>query len=530
MPLSKTTGRDEEFGIPPIGTSPITGISGAVNWGGLNKFNPGSRWVIADAEADELINWVPQLSAYQQVPAPGPLLCTLAATVIWSYSDILNGNLFTWYLCTDGHIYQVNLNGTAITDLGSGFATGPNQCDIAVWQGTQVIINDYVAAKVYAWNGTALTTLFSSQPEQYIEVYAGRLWMANGLVITWTAAGTYNSLSGDSGSYIITDGHCNNPVIGMRDLLGSLYVFGSNWIKTINSLNDAGTPAVLTFQQPTLNSQISINSKWSIIELGSSFYFANQYGFWMCSGSVPQKISPQLDSFFQNLGSASSFSGAFCEIQKKPCLLWQMQWQGDGNNAVFGYTLDQLWFRVIPVNGTGTGSVARISGQVSSAVTNNEPVVFMTDGTNVYNLFGGTGAVTSVFNSKIWDFGSKLDYDMFTNFGIQLVAFSATTLTIAELDSNGILSGPAQPAGSRAYSYSPNLGSWQNNAGTQGNWINNASVQGSWTGTAGSALILEQAVVPFQERGLGVNITLNSTGAVLHSMVVSYRKMESAKG
>jgi hypothetical protein len=530
MPEAQTKGRDEEFGIPPITISPITGASGAINWGGLNKFNSASRWVIADSEADELINWVPQLSAFQQVPGPGPLLATLAASVIWNYSDILNGNLYTWYLCTNGHIYQVSLTGATVTDLGAGFATGTNQCDIAIWQGAQVIINDFVAAKVYAWNGSALTTLFSSQPEQFVAVYGGRLWMSNGLVITWTASGTYNSLSGDSGSFAITDGHCNNPVIGMRDLLGSLYVFGSNWIKTINNLVDVGTPAVLVFQQPTLNSSVSINTKWSLIDSGSSFYFANQYGFWTCSGTVPQKISTQLDGFFQNLNAASSFTGAYTEINKKPCLLWQAQWNGDGNNTVFGLTSDGLWFRVIPVTGTGTGSVAKISGQVSSFVTNNEPIVFMTDGTRIYNLFGGSGTVTSTMNSKIWDFLSKLDYDLYTNFAIQFVIFSATTLTISELDSAGVVSGPAQPAGPRTYTYSPNQGQWINNAGAQGNWINAALTQGTWSAMTPAYFVLEQAVVPYQERAMGVNITISSIGAVLHSFVVSYRKMEAAKG
>jgi hypothetical protein len=103
-------------------------------------------------------------------------------------------------------------------------------------------------------------------------------------------------------------------------------------------------------------------------------------------------------------------------------------------------------------------------------------------------------------------------------------------LTITEVDSGGVVSGPAQPAGPNSYTYNPNLGQWINNAGVQGNWINNAHTQGSWSGTVAAYFVLEQAVVPYQERAMGVNITISAIGAVLHSFVISYRKMEASKG
>jgi hypothetical protein len=69
-----------------------------------------------------------------------------------------------------------------------------------------------------------------------------------------------------------------------------------------------------------------------------------------------------------------------------------------------------------------------------------------------------------------------------------------------------------------------------NNAGVQGNWINAAHTQGTWFATVPGYFVLEQAVVPYQERAMGVNIIISSIGAVLHSFVISYRKMEASKG
>src|SRR6516165_9914195 len=114
MPSNRTTGADEEFQVPPVTVSPLTGMQGATNWGGLNKFNIASRQVISDVEADELINWVPQLSAFQQVPAPSAIIGSLPAgiTTVWAYTDILNGALYTFILASDGHIRQMATNGT----------------------------------------------------------------------------------------------------------------------------------------------------------------------------------------------------------------------------------------------------------------------------------------------------------------------------------------------------------------------------------------------------------------------------------
>src|SRR5215475_2870257 len=139
MPVRATSGTDEELQIPPVGTSSITGVPTVRVWGALNKFNTASRWLIGDSEADNLINFLPQGQAFQQVPGPGSSFATLAAPVIWSYADILNGNLFIYCLGTNGTLYQVSTGGT-ITTVGTGFGTAANTVDIANWQGTNILI------------------------------------------------------------------------------------------------------------------------------------------------------------------------------------------------------------------------------------------------------------------------------------------------------------------------------------------------------------------------------------------------------
>jgi hypothetical protein len=530
MPERITKAADEELQVPALGTSPITGVPNVVNWGGLNKFNTASRWVIGDAEADNLVNFLPQLQAFQQVPGPGTSIVTLPAPVIWAYADILNGNLFIYCLCTNGTMYQISTVGGQTT-VGTGFGTAPNQVDIANWQGTNMLICDSSQNKIFNWNGTVLATVFAAQPGNFVAVYSGRLWIASGLTLTWTNAGTFNSLAGDSGAFAISDSGCANPIIGLLNAQGSLYVFGSNWIKTINNLVDIGSPLILTFQQPTISNQLSIINKWAICSVGPNIYFANNSGMYQLSGSTTTKLSTPLDGFFQNLVT-SSFSASYGRILNKECVFWNINWSGDGNNNVFGVTTDGVWFRVIPVNGTGAGSVAWITGQVASIVTNNNPIVYMIDPSgSIFNLFGSTTAtVTSIFNSKIWDFFSKLASDWFTDFAVQYVITGASSLTITEVGDEGNIQGPATPAGPLTITHNPNLGMWQNAFNVVGQWINNSLVSGNWQGTVTFEFILDQVTVPFQDRGFGVNLTFVGTAIVVHAFSITYRKMEILKG
>jgi hypothetical protein len=531
MATNRTTGGDEEFQVPPITVSPITGMQGAVNWGGLNKFNIASRHVISDVEADELINWLPQMSALQQVPSPSAVIGTLpGGAVIWAYTDILNGNLYTFILATNTHIYQMSTTGT-FTDLGSGFSSS---CDIANWEGTLMMITDPVAQKIYSWNGTTLTTVFSSQPAEHIAVYSARVWLSHNLTLTWTNANTYNSLGGDSGTFTITDGRCANPIVGMRDFNGSLYVFGSNWIKTVYGLQPLTVSGVttLSFQQPTLESQIGPISKWSVVEYGGMLFFANVFGFWSLSGAFPTKISNALDGFFENLDLPNcSWSASYGTVHQMPCILFNVRWSIDGNYTVFGYTINQQWFRVIPVTGSSGPGIAKwICGSCSSAVTNNRPITYYSDGTNFYDLFGGSAVVTSQFNTKIWDFYSKLSVDWFTNAALQLLVTQPTTLTVCEINPAGAICGPAQPAACTTTNYTVSVGDWYNSANQIGQWVNSAGVAGDWQSSLTYVFILAQYVVPFQERGLGLNITVTSKNAVFQAIVISYRKMMQAKG
>jgi len=85
-------------------------------WGGLNRYDGFSRYTIGDADADDLINWLPMGNNLRQVPGLGNTIATLASPIIWMSAQILNSAIFIYALCQNGHIYQVSTGGS-VTDI-----------------------------------------------------------------------------------------------------------------------------------------------------------------------------------------------------------------------------------------------------------------------------------------------------------------------------------------------------------------------------------------------------------------------------
>jgi hypothetical protein len=518
--------RPRELLIPPLGVSGLTGVEGNTDWGGINKYSQAGRWSIGNVQSDDDINWFPLMGSKMQTPSNGTVIETLPSPIIWQTSLFLNHNVYLYSLCANGNIYQTATNGSTVS-IGTGF-TVIGICDIASWQGTLVLISDSVAQKIYSWNGTTLTTVFSAQPVQYIGVFAGRLWMGQNSTIQWTNATTYNSLAGDSGSYIVTDSQCANPIQGFMDVPAGLYVWGANWFKTLTNLVTQGVPAVLTFQQNTLEGNIGPVTKWSVVNVAETIYFATNYGFFRMDGAYPTQISsPNLDGFFTNLDQTglTSMSAAYGVIASKRCIFWQARYLGDtqvsASYTVFGFCIDSgLWFRFVQ------GTILWITGIASSAITNNQPTVWGCDGTNIFEMFTNTSsAITSQYNSRLWDFGSALDYDSILSVAIIFIIQSTTTVTVAQLNENNQIQFTPPPV-----TWTVALGLWINNAGISGNWYNAALTQGSWSGTASSAYELYQSDGVGRVRNLGLNVTVLSSGATLNNLVISYKRTMASKG
>lgn len=404
-------------------------------WGGLNRNDLFSRYTIPDTDFDELQNWfpfAPSGNGIRQIPGPAATLATLisaANPITWMSPQTLNLAQYLFILGANGHLYQVSFGGT-ITDCSGATILSANS-DIANWQGIDIIISDVNAAKVYSWNGSTFATVFTSQPASIIVVFSGRLWMANNNTVTFTAGGTFNSLAGDSGSFIIVESDCQPPIVAMYPFSGSMYIFGFDWCQSLGSVTDIGSPAVVNFQIQTLEARIGTNTRWSITGLGSTLYWTNAQGIWSLQGTFPQQISGPIGGFWQNVvGASSSYSSAFGYIYDTPCLFWNCN---DGaNQQVFGITINGgKWFRTV------MSQEIFICSDVDQ--TTGLTKMFGIDALGAIRQMyvSTTASVTSNVKFKFWNFGSSAAWKRIYKLGAILMMNNATTIIATVYDETG---------------------------------------------------------------------------------------------
>lgn len=488
-------------------------------WPGLTKPDQYSRWFIQDTGADDLINYIPVLNGLRAIPATGAIIATLpTGTVVWMVAQILNQGVYNYVLSTTGHLYQISVAG-AVVDCSTTTFLNPT-CDITDWQGTRIIICDPVAQKVYSWDGANFVTVFSSQPTQFVAVFSGRLWMSFNSTITYTAGGTYNSLSGDAGNFTVTDEDCCNPIIHLMSLAGQLWIFGSNWIQVASNLQDItlGTVAQLTFSKYVLEAQVSIVNRWGIIPYGTSVYFPTSYGVYTIQGTQPIDVSENIGGFFQNLDPVnSSWSGAYGVIYGQPCMFWHVRYALEIGTTILALNISTgQWFRY------QDGAVTFMSGMVSSAITNSAPTVWGTDGTNIFRLFSNPLVpVTTQFNSKIWNFGNPIRFDQLKAVAVFVVLNTLATFTLSLLDTDGNVLSTIGPTTISTSVFSP-----VNKLGQPLTFVNASGGILTPVGTGTVVMYPFQVDDPYTQRMTGINLTITSISHVLCYIVMEVQETE----
>lgn len=491
-------------------------------WGGINHYDALSRWTIADQEFDDLVNWLPMGNSLRQVPALSAVIATLVSPILWMTAQTLNGGEYIFALCQNGHCYQVAIPGGVITDV-SGATTLGASTDIANWQGTTILLSDPSTSTLYSWNGTTFATAIASPNwhANYITVFGGRLWGAFTNTIQFTDTNTYNSLGGSAGAFVITEFECTKGILGLISFNGQLYIWGPNYNQVLGNLNVVGSPPVLQFTKYTLQSQIGINNKWSVVAVGQSLFFTNSYGVWSLSGAVPNKVSSVkgagVDGIIAQAGTGSTFSGGFCQIYGEPVIMWNLLYSGNPNvstaNTQIGLTSDQLWFRTV------FGAITFITSDNYAG----NPTMWASDGTHIWQMFASTaGNVTSYFQTKIFNMGSTIAYKVLQKFAFTCVITSPTAATMQAVDINGNL----------LFSGNGNLSTvlnWVNNFNQVITWLNNASAVVTWI----SGTTLWQAWqfdVATQARGFGLQFSLVGAGAAFQSIPIEYELSSAAWG
>ena len=341
-----------------------------------------------------------------------------------------------------------------------------------------------------------------------IAVYSGRVWIANGRVISYSAPGSYTdfSVGNAGGSFTISDSTLLKNITQLISANNYLYIFGDD---SINVISNVGVSSgITTFSNTNLTAFVGSSSPTAIQPYLRGIFFANSAGFYLIYGAVPQKMSDALDGVMQYVDFTKPITAGSVMLNNQLCMAFMFTYTGAGGGVSGTRKLMAIYFN----NKWFLASQGNNLTLCCSVFEDAQQELYVTDGSALYHAFKNTtGAINSIVQTKLWDFGNSLLTKQALKAGLEIntpvTAFSSTLSVDTENASNATTFG------------SQNLVNWINNSGSTLLWTNNSSAIVGWLSSGFTYLMQD---VTNYGKYLGYTLTSSVYGYQLNAMMMEF--------
>jgi hypothetical protein len=444
----------------------ITDSSGMYSWDGSLFHSPGTLATISVVTSG---------TAYTSTPAVVLTGGTVGTTA--SATAILSGG---------------GVSSISLATVGSGYTAAPT----VSFSGGTTATTGLSTASAYI--------MPTGMDGEAIAVYGGRVWVADGRTLSFTAPNTwFNVNTADAaGSSTITEGSLREKIYALEALDNYLYVMGDSSIIIIGDLKVTGSAT--TFSQTFLSSTTGTTLPHSITALERAILFVNKQGVYALFGASVQKVSKALDGIFPDIDFSQEVSAGLAQIYNILCYAFSFTYNDENaTRPIQALLFDGKWFL------TSQGDLTFIS----PATQNGVQSLWGTTGTDVRQLYANTTAtISSTLQTGLYDLGNPI-------FDKQLIraAVEWTAPTQAELD----VQIDTETITERDTFSSDSAILWLNNNGAPVVWVNTATATISWISTG---FVLADGNFALIGKYLGATITSNSPGIAINGTLMEYVK------
>lgn len=398
---------------------------------------------------------------------------TNAANITVSFSGGGGANAAATAVTAGNIITQI-----VMTNPGSGYTSAPT---VSITGGGGA--NAIVRANVVTDDAVDVAT------------FSGRVWIAQGRNVYYSAAGSYSDFTSVSaGTITLTDSTLHNVIRAMLSANNFLYIFGDD---SINVFSDVRVTTVGTTLFQNTNVSASVGSR-RINAIFSNFryvLFLNQYGIYALVGSTTSKISDALDGVFPLIDFSQPVYGGQVLLNNILCAAFNFYYNDpvQGLRPVQAVFFDRKWFI------TSQGTIK----YMSSVSVDGQLRLYGTAGTDLVKLYGGgIEPVASIVKTALWPLSDPIRDKQALKLGVEATITQGGSV-IATIDS--------EIGSSPNYSLADNVIVWYSNIGGTIPWQNNSGVTIGWI-NSGYQLYKTDA----QQWGkyLGITLTSNVAGLV----------------
>ena len=396
----------------------------------------------------------------------------------------------------------------AVTISGGG---GANANAIAILSGntvSQVIMDNpgtgYTSTPTVTITGGGATTnataiaIADTNGIVDVAVFSGRVWVARGRTIDYSAAGSYSDFTSVSaGSFTLTDSTLHGNIQGLLSANNFLYIFGDDSINVFSDLRVDSTGATL-FTNTNVSASIGTRRIYAVFPYFRSVLFMNDYGIYALVGSTTSKISDQLDGIFPLIDFTLPVSGGQVLLNNILCAAFSFTYNDPtlGPRAVQAVFFEKKWFI------TSQGTLTYVTSAPYGGLIN----LYGVNGKNIYRLYGdSTTNINSTIKTALMPMGDSIRTKQALKFGVEATLNGSGTIYVT-VDSE---------SGSSPQYTLNNTVSWLNNFNQVITWTNNSLQTIGWVTSNGYALYKSDA----QQYGkyLGLTITSSDPGIVFNT-------------
>jgi hypothetical protein len=394
---------------------------------------------------------------------------------------------------------------------GSGLDPGSTATGTAVLSGGQVIeiimtnpgsgytnaANLVVTVSGGGGTGAVLQGIVDKDVNVGIASFSGRVFIASGRTIYYSAAGSYTDFTSVSaGSFVLTDETLHGNIQQILSANNFLYIFGDDSINVFSDVR-VDTTGVTLFTNTNISASVGSRRANAIFPYFRSVLFLNDYGVYALVGSTTSKISDPLDGMFLNIDYSYPIYAGQVLLNNILCAAFNFRYfDGIFTNSyryVQAVFFEKKWF----ITSQGDNLAYITSVPVGGVVT-----LFGSDTTNLYRLYQNTTSqITSRVQTALLPMGDPIRSKQALKIGIEATSTPTSPVALqATVDSENQTSPPYLLASTV---------SWTNNNLQIVGWSNNSNVVISWA-SVGYELFKTDASM--YGKYLGITVTSSNPG------------------
>lgn len=472
------------------------------------------------------------------LPGIGPLLWAAPAGIVFYQFANIGTTPYKISILSDGSIWAVNTTTAVATNIAvAGTILAPTQLNVGISQyGDQYV---QIVAKqtngYFIWDGTTFYGPGGVSPTggtmplaiggTAIENYAGRVWIANGATITFSAPGSVSDFASadGGGNFTSSDSFLRTRFVQLKQTNGFLYLIGDSSVNYISGVQTSGSPPVTTFTNQNADPEVGTPWPNTVDVFNRNILFANSFGAHVSYGGAVTKISEALDGIYNTV---PNFGNLIPSAAKA---------------IIYGKKVWMLLLSIIdPITALQVNKLLMWNGKQWWASQQDVALQFIqfqeidsqltawgTDGTNVYPLFQQPSvAFQKIAQTRLWDSPGGYQFNKTaTRLWILAIYYSFLSAQLAvSIDTENALAASEDIT----LNLAPALLTWTNNSNQPITWTNNLAQPLLWY-TSGTSFILSPPdAIGIDGALTGFTITTNAAdmaliSAMMQDSIAGYR-------